>query len=356
MTGSPWTGWLARNGSRPYRLASKAGWFGYVDAQKRDPLPRLDRAALNRLGVEELDDYNECRRTWNSNLPTIRTQQMDHAFSIIDQVMASNRRDGDRLKGGVAVDSPPGLGKTTIVASYGKDFHRRQIRRYGARTEDGNQRIPVVFVSLTANTTLKALNARIVQFFGHPAIDKVTSAKLASLAVDMVLSCGSRVIVIDDLHFVDFRHRAGTEISNHLKWLANELPVTFIYTGVGLAEKSFFNEGLYGESAALAQTARRTTLCPIQAFTTKTPAGAQAWCSMLRFLESHLNLADPREGMLVDHAGLIFERTQGHIASLATLIDRCAHLAITSGDESISEKILTAAVTDNAASNAYAGA
>ena len=110
------------------------------------------------------------------------------------------------------------------------------------------------------------------------------------------------------------------------------------------------------DKPALAQTARRTTLCPIQAFNTKTPAGTQAWCSMLRFLESHLNLADPREGMLVDHAELIFERTQGHIASLATLIDGCAHLAITGGDESISEKILTAAVTDNAASNAYTGA
>jgi hypothetical protein len=46
-------------------------------------------------------------------------------------------------------------------------------------------------------------------------------------------------------------------VSNHLKWLANELPVTFIYAGVGLAERRLFAEGLTGDSAVMAQTARR---------------------------------------------------------------------------------------------------
>lgn len=354
MSQNQWIQWLQRNGSHPYRLGSKAGWFAYVDAQKRDSLDRLDMPALKALDGEALEDYNECRMVWNSNIPTVRTQQLEHAFSLMDQVMASNRRDGDRLKGGVAIDSPPGLGKTTIAASYGKTFHRSQIRRYGAKTTNGSQRIPVAYVSLTANTTLKALNSRIVEFYGHPALNKVTAAKLTSLAVDMVVGCETQVIIVDDLHFVDFNHRTGTEISNHLKWLANELPVTFIYTGVGLAEKSFFSEGFYGESAALAQTARRTTVCPIQPFNLTTDAGAQAWTALLHLLERSLNLASIRDGMLVDHASLIYERTQGHIASLASLIERCAHLAIATGEETISEKILSMAVTDSAASNAYA--
>ncbi|MHA7177851.1 TniB family NTP-binding protein [Arthrobacter sp. Sr24] len=354
MSQNPWIAWLQRNGPHPYRLGSKAGWFAYVDAVKRDPLDRLDLPALRALDEEALEDYNECRMVWNSNIPTVRTQQLEHAFTLIDQVMASNRRDGDRLKGAVAIDSPPGLGKTTIAASYGKSFHRAQIRRYGPRTTEGNQRIPVVFVSLTANSTLKALNSRIVEFYGHPALNKVTATKLTSLAVEMVVRCETAVIIVDDLHFVDFNHRSGAEISNHLKWLANELPVTFIYTGVGLAEKSFFSEGLYGESAALAQTARRTTVCPIQPFSLTTDTGSQAWTAMLKLLEGSLNLGAPRAGMLVDQAVLIFERTQGHIASLASLVERCAQLAIATGEESISEKILAMAVTDSAASNAYA--
>ena len=354
MSQNQWIQWLQRNGTHPYRLGSKSGWFAYVQAPKRDLLDRLDLPALRALDGEALEDYNECRMVWNSNIPTVRTQQLEHAFSLMDQVMASNRRDGDRLKGGVAIDSPPGLGKTTIAASYGKTFHRAQIRRFGPKTANGGQRIPVAYVSLTANTTLKALNSRIVEFYGHPALNRVTAAKLTSLAVDMVVGCETQVIIVDDLHFVDFNHRTGTEISNHLKWLANELPVTFIYTGVGLAEKSFFSEGLYGESAALAQTARRTTVCPIQPFNLTTNSGTQAWTALLQLLEGSLNLALPREGMLVDHASMIYERTQGHIASLASLVERCAHLAIATGEETISEKILSMAVTDSAASNAYA--
>lgn len=41
--------------------------------------------------------------------------QVAAAFAVIDQVMASNRRDADRLRGSVVIDAAPGLGKTTIA-------------------------------------------------------------------------------------------------------------------------------------------------------------------------------------------------------------------------------------------------
>lgn len=73
-----------------------------------------------------------------------------------------------------------------------------------------------------------------------------------------------KLIVIDDLHFIDFTHRNGLEVSNHLKWLANEMPTTF-------------NEGLYDEDAAYAQTARRTTPCPVVPFDIRSDARFRAW-------------------------------------------------------------------------------
>ena len=77
----------------------------------------------------------------------------------------------------------------------------------------------------------------ICEFYGHPGADRANAAQLASLAVDCVLSCESRVGIIDDLHFIDPRRKDGLDVSNHLKWLASELPVTFIYAGVGLADR-----------------------------------------------------------------------------------------------------------------------
>lgn len=76
--------------------------------------------------------------------------------------------------------------------------------------------------------TLKGLNQKILAFYGHPAANRASSARLGALAVDCVTACETQLVVIDDLHFVDFRHRNGQEVSNHLKGLVNEMPVTFI--------------------------------------------------------------------------------------------------------------------------------
>src|SRR5699024_7662548 len=73
-----------------------------------------------------------------------------------------------------------------------------------------------------------------------------TRSQLTEFAIDVVMTCQTRMIIIDDLHFVDFRHRNGIEVSNHLKSLANALPVTFVYVGVNLHAKRFFDEGLTG--------------------------------------------------------------------------------------------------------------
>ena len=44
------------------------------------------------------------------------------------------------------------------------------------------------------------------------------------------------------------------------------MPVTFIYVGVGLAERRLFAEGLAGDSAVPAQTARRWTRLQVPPF------------------------------------------------------------------------------------------
>ncbi|NYE95878.1 hypothetical protein FHU41_002128 [Psychromicrobium silvestre] len=354
--GNQWAAWLEDNSERQINLAHQRGWFAFAEAADRVPVKLLTASQLRKLGEEEREDYDECRQVWNVNFPTIKTPQLLRAFEVMDEVFYSSARDGHRLKGGVAIDAPPGLGKTTIVTQYGRGLHRRDIRRHGARTTAGHQRIPIAFVSLTASMTLKTLNRKIVEFYGHPAIDKVTSARLADLAVNFVESCQTRAIVVDDLHFIDFRQRSGVEVSDHLKWLANALPVVFIFTGVGLAKKAFFNEGRTSEEASLAQTARRTTLHTVAPFLTNTDAGARAWVELLSTIEAHLLLVNRKPGMLTDHAELIAQRTQGHIASLAALVDRACHRAIRSGEETISEKTLQLVTLDNAASRSSASA
>lgn len=346
---NPWARWLATNDSARYQLSRKQGWNAFVSSGPRDDFDVLSRQQMDALPADHLEDYNEARMVWNSNLPTVKTIQLKAAYGVFDQVMASNRRDGDRLRGAAVIDAEPGLGKTTIATRYARDFHQQVYRREGPTTPDGHQRLPVAFVPLSAGITLKGLNQQILRFYGHPAVDRASTSKLGALAVDCVASCQTRLIIIDDLHFIDFRHRHGAEVSNHLKGLANEMAVTFIYVGVKLQEKRFFDEGLVGEQAAYAQTSRRTTRCEVAPFSIKSEAGFRGWIGLLGALESHIKLADAHDGMLVEHAKELHRRTQGRIASLTNLLDRVSYLAIASGTETINADLIAATTIDNAA-------
>lgn len=213
--------------------------------------------------------------------------------------------------------------------------------------------MPVAFIPLSAEITLKGLNQKILHFYGHPGAERASTSRLGTLAVDCVGSYETQLIVIDDLHFIDFRHRHGMEVSNHLKGLANEMAVTFVYVGVRLREKRFFDEGLIGEDAAFAQTSRRATRAEVAPFTITTDAGLRAWTSLLTALEAHLLLADAVPGMLTDHAKLLHRRTQGRIGSLTTLLDRACYLAIHTGVEAVTLEVLDAVTLDNAAELAH---
>lgn len=349
MTGQ-WLNWIQTNDQRRHHLTTRQGWDRFVHQAPRGPLELLSRKAMARLDDDDLSDYNYARSIWNANLPTVKTQQLTNAFRIIDQVMASNLRDSDQQRGNVVIDASPALGKTTIALRYARQFHRATERRFSNRTPDGSVRIPAVFIPVQASTTLKGLNQRLLGFYEHPAVgERSTSQRLEQLAVDCITTCHTQLIIIDDLHFVDFKHRNGMELSNHLKSWSNEMPVTFVYVGVGLLERRFFDEGLDGADAALAQTARRATRCPVVPFTIKSTNGFRAWVELLEAFEKHLMLAEASAGMLSDHAKLLHRRTQGRIGSLTGLLDRACYVAITSGVEFLTEQILTDVPVDNAA-------
>jgi hypothetical protein len=242
-----------------FSLSRKEGWRRFVDAAPRRRPERLTRAALAALGPAAAEDYNDVRHDWHANFGIVSTPQLAAVHDELDQIVAANRQDSDRIRSAAVIDAMPGLGKTTTANLYGRDFDRRQTRRLTPVTDAGHERIPVFRVGLTSNTTLRTLNRMICEFYGHPATDRASAAALASHALDCVLSCETQLGIIDDVHFIDLDRRDGLAVSNHLKWLANELPVTFVYVGVGLAERRFFADGLTGKNVVLAQTARRWT-------------------------------------------------------------------------------------------------
>jgi hypothetical protein len=342
--------------NRRYSLSRKEGWRRYVDDPSRTPPERLTPAQLAALSPAARDGYDEARHDWHPNLGIVRTQQLDALHAEIGQVVASNRQDSDRMRGVVAIDALPGLGKTTIANTYARQFDRQEVARLGGLTSDGHERIPVFRVGLSANTTLRTLNEKICQFYAHPAVIPgrrgFNADQLADFALDCVLACQTKLAIIDDIHFINPRCKDGLDVTNHLKYLNSEFPVTFVYVGVQLAKKGFFSEGATGPASLHAQTGRRWTRLEVAAFEVSTETGRLHWRSLLKATERQLVLTRAQPGMLVSLSDYLFARTSGHIGSFFSLISRGCYRAIRSGTETLTQELLDSVRIDEAAEHA----
>ena len=336
--------------SSSYSLSRKEGWFQMVNAPLRRRPELLTIQQLRRLDEAERAAYDEARFDWHANLGPFTTRQLARIHDELSEVVASNRQDGDRVKGAVALDGFPGLGKTTVVNSFGRAYHRQQIDRHGERTRDGHERIPVCRLGLTSNTTMRTLNQMICEFYAHPGPSRGNAAQLASKALDCVLSCETQIVIVDDVHFVNMGRRDGVEIANHFKWLANEFPVTFVFVGVGIERRGLLREGLCSADSAMAQTARRWTRLAIEPFEIHSRQGRRHWRALLLAIERQLVLARAHQGMVADDlADYLFARSTGHIGSLMTLIARGCYRAVRSGEERLSPALLDKVKADEAA-------
>ncbi|OBJ33702.1 TniB family NTP-binding protein [Mycolicibacter heraklionensis] len=337
-------------------LSRKEGFFAFADAAALPQPERLTRTGLKGLSESALADYNARRRVWHANLGPLRTPQLADLHEQLWDIVDSNVQTGDKPKSAVAIDGFPGLGKTTAALAFARDFHRREIAEGGPETAEGHQRIPVCRVGLTGNTGMLDFNRAMLAYFGHPGTKRGTAAQLAHRALDCVLTCQTRLLMIDDLHFLRWRNTQGVEISNHFKYIANEFPVTIIYIGVGLSKRGLFSEGSTYQDPIIAQTGRRTTKLTMDSFAVKKPADRKRWRALLLSLEKRIVLADSHPGMLADElSDYLYARSTGHIGSLITLVNRACQRAVRTGTERLTQDLLDRVKNDEASEKARQG-
>jgi AAA domain-containing protein len=338
---------------RAYSLSVKEGWFQMVDAPVRErPAAKTIKQLAGMTDTERLQ-YNELRAVWHANLGPIETPQLIQVHEDMWEIVDSNRQDGDKVKGAASIDAHPGLGKTTIAVAFGRKFHRRQLELHGADSTSSDLRIPVVYLALTGVTTMWTLNSMLCRFFAHPGAERGNATQLAARAADCILSCDTRLVIIDDVHFLDMNRQDGRAVANHFKWLANQFPATFVFVGVGLADRGLLTEGLSVADAAYAQTGRRWTQLTVAPFEIYTDEGRETWRRLLLGIEQMLVLANKHRGMVAeDLADYLYARSTGHFASLMTLLTRGCHRAITTGQERLTVELLDRVKNDAAAEHA----
>jgi hypothetical protein len=351
-------------------LARKEGWRAFVEAPRRPPPESLSRTKLQALTAAARSEYDRQRRIWHANLPTIRTTQFSEIYETLWDILDSNMQDGDKAKSAVGIEGPAGIGKSICVQEFGREFHRREIAELGEYTSEGNERWPVCRVGMTGNTGMKEFNRGLLGFYNHAATKRGTAAQFADRALDCVLSCETRLLIVDDLHFLRQR-TTSTEISNQFKYISNEFPLTIIFVGIGLRARGLYSDGttpadnaaavrrrrsahppIGREEGILGQTGRRTTALTMREFSIDDDEHRLEWRKLLLSIEKQLVLADKHIGMLADDlSDYLYARSSGRIGSLTTLIARGCQRATRSGHEKLDRELLDA-VPNDAASEA----
>lgn len=337
-------------------------WTHFTDRTARTVPERLSATAMAALSESARLDYNRQRREWHANI-VLRSEQVDRLHQDLMDIVDSNLQDSDRVKSAAAIDAPPTMGKTTALRMFGRDFHRRRIAEVGEYLDPETQttrHIPVCHITLVGKPTIKALHQQLLGFYAHPSGRSELrqalslSRDLARAAADCIARHDTRLIIIDDLHFLSMRTNDSIHVANQLKWLANEYDATFVFAGVALRESGLLKEGRTGEDAALAQTFRRWTVLGMTSFSLQTQADKREWARLMGSLDRAVVLANGHDRMIQELSTYIFVRTGGNIGSLMDLIRRGTSRAIRTGHEKLDRDLLDSIRLDEGAESGRA--
>jgi hypothetical protein len=323
----------------PVSLSRKEGWAAFANRPKLEPPEVITRSALKNLSDAAANEYATKRLKYLSAL-TISTPQLVRVHEAIDNMFDSDMQDFDRVRTAPVIDAEPGVGKSTAANMFGRELHREVIAREGPMVGSEAERIPVVRIGLSGNTTPKSLILQMLEFYGHPKRSG-TTLEVTSSALDCALRCETQLIIIDDIHFLNLHRRDGREVSNTLKSLANDFPATFIFVGVGVETAGLFDEGLDPRDSATAQLGRRWTRLEMPAFYIYNEQQRKEWRITLKEIERGIVLLGAHPGMIADDlSDYFFARTSGYIGSMMELARIGTYKAIKSGLERITKELL----------------
>lgn len=329
-------------------------WRAFVEESVAARPTLLTLAEYRAMSDADRKPYNDERKRYHSRFGPLETPQLKNVHDEALRLAAINYGASPGARPGVILDGLGTVGKTTIVMHLGRKYERalrRKLKLPGC-FPNGDLFVPVVYISLPGDVTIKAFNWLVVEYFNIPAPRSAREEWLTRQIVRIAKACGTSMFIVDDIHFVKMKNRTGETINNHFKFLANCISSTFVYAGINLEGTQLLSEGASREKAIFSQTKHRFKKYDINPYHN----GGTEYRSLLASFEHHLLLVKQEPGMLVDQlANYIHGRTAGYIGAISNLLREGANLAIDRGDERLSTRLLDQITLDHAAEE-YSGA
>ncbi|MER8012372.1 ATP-binding protein [Streptomyces sp. NPDC094149] len=314
--------------SVPAAVTTWQGWDAFVQQAQRAALAADDP----NWSQEEREDYH-------CDLAVMRTPAMDSVFTSVRRLLLLNRHQQAGARRGLIISGPAATGKTTTMMALGRSFQLSDRRRHPGRSE----RRPVLFVSVPPASTPKMLVSEFARFLGMPVTDRLNQTQITNAVCDLLCELGTQLVLVDDVHLLDTRHRAGAETSDQLKYLAERISATFVYSAIDVEASSLLH-GVRG-----AQLAGRFKIFHHRPLPYASAQDKAVWDALVAGMEALLRLRGHRRGSLVKFAAYLHARTAGRIGSLSHLIREAALIALAEGTERITKQLLGEVELDAAA-------
>jgi hypothetical protein len=218
---------------------------------------------------------------------------------------------------------PTNNGKTMIV----EKFRRGHSPTAASKAVDGVAVLPVLRVQMPAGPDEGRFFGAILNALGMPfgARDRIAAKQDA--AVRVMRATGTRLLVIDELHnLLSGTMMQQRRLLNLLRWLGNELQIPLV--GVGTAE------------ALRAIRSDDQLVNRFEPFALPVWADGDDYRRLLATLEAALPLRKPSHLDESAMAGRILTAAEGVLGEVIAIVIRAAVVAVETGAETISARII----------------
>ncbi|MEJ1193161.1 TniB family NTP-binding protein [Pseudarthrobacter sp. CCNWLW207] len=324
-------------------LTTVEGLTSFLSGTDEPPLvPDLD--GYLRMSPDEREKVNRERIDRLGNGLTITTPQLESVIRKVLRLILLNRsRSSGRA--GLMISGESGTGKTTAAKAAMKYVYVRY--RNDLPDFEALNRIPIVYVEVPPGSTGKALAAQFARFLGLPLHTRDTLEYLLHLVSSALTEVGTRLVVVDEIHNLHRRNPGNSESVDVLKSLSNQIPATFVYSGINI------HQGHLLTDERGRQIAGRFGLERLGSFGIANPSQMNMWKLLIESFEQQLGLFNHRPGDLKELARYLHDRTQGSIGSLSHLLLGAAQGLIFAGtppdQELITKEVLDEISLDIAA-------
>lgn len=325
-------------------------------------LRALSRAQYATLDEDDRVEFDELRRYVHFNPGTVGLPSLQQVVVMVRDLVAANTTRQHQMRTGMVIRGDPGVGKSYCLHHVAKDVAQREYKReFGRdwrskrlvreRVVDGigpvvAESVPVVGITLQGTATPKRITSDLLRCYtslfdevGLPRLVNserlkgLDESQLAAILGNYVQACGTKLVIIDEIHFLTAKVTTGTQSINHVKHLVNTVPATFVVAGVHA--EAFLGDGLKGDARLASQTAGRFQVERFEPFyglqsTEPGDPDFSEWLGLLKALESNLVLFEHEPGTLLapEFAEYLFKRTGGYIQSLVSLLAQAANRVV----------------------------